>query len=152
MCVSLSAEGNHIKMFMRGRPITMFIPSDVENYDDVRTELPPERLKLEWVYPWMIRWLGSTGLSHPQRTTSLGVYTNCQLRKGGSRDGNTLANQFVALKMTGDSQMLGCLRLEAYVPQTCHFLFTFLTFSSARRLTDQWAILLGKIAFPNSRW
>uniref|UniRef100_A0A8C9XS30 EMAP like 4 n=1 Tax=Sander lucioperca TaxID=283035 RepID=A0A8C9XS30_SANLU len=44
------AEGNHIKMFMRGRPITMFIPSDVENYDDVRTELPSERLKLEWVY------------------------------------------------------------------------------------------------------
>uniref|UniRef100_A0A8C9XRS7 EMAP like 4 n=1 Tax=Sander lucioperca TaxID=283035 RepID=A0A8C9XRS7_SANLU len=42
--------GNHIKMFMRGRPITMFIPSDVENYDDVRTELPSERLKLEWVY------------------------------------------------------------------------------------------------------
>ncbi|KAM4729576.1 echinoderm microtubule-associated protein-like 4 isoform 3-T3 [Anableps anableps] len=44
------AEGNAIKMFMRGRPITMFIPSDVENYDDVRAELPPERLKLEWVY------------------------------------------------------------------------------------------------------
>uniref|UniRef100_A0A4W6EE78 EMAP like 4 n=1 Tax=Lates calcarifer TaxID=8187 RepID=A0A4W6EE78_LATCA len=43
------AEGN-IKMFMRGRPITMFIPSDVENYEDVRTELPSERLKLEWVY------------------------------------------------------------------------------------------------------
>ncbi|KAF7649365.1 hypothetical protein LDENG_00142930 [Lucifuga dentata] len=44
------AEGNHIKMFMRGRPITMFIPSDVENYEDVRTELPSEKLKLEWVY------------------------------------------------------------------------------------------------------
>ncbi|XP_069033241.1 echinoderm microtubule-associated protein-like 4 isoform X1 [Embiotoca jacksoni] len=44
------AEGNHIKMFMRGRPITMFIPSDVDNYEDVRTELPSERLKLEWVY------------------------------------------------------------------------------------------------------
>uniref|UniRef100_A0A667YFV6 EMAP like 4 n=1 Tax=Myripristis murdjan TaxID=586833 RepID=A0A667YFV6_9TELE len=44
------SEGNHIKMFMRGRPITMFIPSDVENYEDVRTELPSERLKLEWVY------------------------------------------------------------------------------------------------------
>uniref|UniRef100_A0A671NP17 Echinoderm microtubule-associated protein-like 4 n=1 Tax=Sinocyclocheilus anshuiensis TaxID=1608454 RepID=A0A671NP17_9TELE len=43
-------QGEYIKMFMRGRPITMFIPSDVENYDDVRTELPPERLKLEWVY------------------------------------------------------------------------------------------------------
>uniref|UniRef100_A0A665WVA7 Echinoderm microtubule-associated protein-like 4 n=1 Tax=Echeneis naucrates TaxID=173247 RepID=A0A665WVA7_ECHNA len=52
MSFSLSAilEGNLIKMFMRGRPITMFIPSDVENYVDVRTELPPERLKLEWVY------------------------------------------------------------------------------------------------------
>ncbi|XP_077960529.1 EMAP like 4 isoform X4 [Gasterosteus aculeatus] len=46
----ISQEGNHIKMFMRGRPITMFIPSDVENYEDVRTELPSERLKLEWVY------------------------------------------------------------------------------------------------------
>uniref|UniRef100_A0A3Q4GPC0 EMAP like 4 n=1 Tax=Neolamprologus brichardi TaxID=32507 RepID=A0A3Q4GPC0_NEOBR len=42
-------QGN-IKMFMRGRPITMFIPSDVENYNDIRTELPPERLKLAWVY------------------------------------------------------------------------------------------------------
>uniref|UniRef100_A0A803T092 EMAP like 4 n=1 Tax=Anolis carolinensis TaxID=28377 RepID=A0A803T092_ANOCA len=31
-------EGEYIKMFMRGRPITMF------------TELPPEKLKLEWVY------------------------------------------------------------------------------------------------------
>ncbi|CAN9499552.1 unnamed protein product [Ophioblennius macclurei] len=44
------AEGNHVKMFMRGRPITMFFPSDVENYDDIRTELPPEKLKLDWVY------------------------------------------------------------------------------------------------------
>ncbi|XP_022072668.1 echinoderm microtubule-associated protein-like 4 isoform X2 [Acanthochromis polyacanthus] len=45
----VNQEGT-LKMFMRGRPITMFIPSDVDNYDDVRTELPPERLKLEWVY------------------------------------------------------------------------------------------------------
>ncbi|XP_071249011.1 echinoderm microtubule-associated protein-like 4 isoform X4 [Salvelinus alpinus] len=44
------AEGDYIKMFMRGRPITMFIPADVENYEDVRTELPPWKLKLEWVY------------------------------------------------------------------------------------------------------
>lgn len=51
LCLSAVSEGNHIKMFMRGRPITMFIPSDVDNYDDVRTELPSERLKLEWVYP-----------------------------------------------------------------------------------------------------
>ncbi|XP_075060269.1 echinoderm microtubule-associated protein-like 4 isoform X6 [Mixophyes fleayi] len=45
-----SLEGEYIKMFMRGRPITMFIPSDVESYEDIRTELPPEKLKLEWVY------------------------------------------------------------------------------------------------------
>ncbi|XP_077341814.1 echinoderm microtubule-associated protein-like 4 isoform X2 [Lithobates pipiens] len=45
-----SQEGEYIKMFMRGRPITMFIPSDVESYEDIRTELPPEKLKLEWVY------------------------------------------------------------------------------------------------------
>ncbi|XP_072265890.1 echinoderm microtubule-associated protein-like 4 isoform X2 [Pyxicephalus adspersus] len=45
-----SQDGDYIKMFMRGRPITMFIPSDVESYEDIRTELPPEKLKLEWVY------------------------------------------------------------------------------------------------------
>ncbi|XP_059515968.1 echinoderm microtubule-associated protein-like 4 isoform X3 [Myotis daubentonii] len=45
-----SQEGDYIKMFMRGRPITMFIPSDVDNYDDIRAELPPEKLRLEWVY------------------------------------------------------------------------------------------------------
>lgn len=38
-------------MFMRGRPITMFIPSDVSNYEDIRTELPSEKLRLEWAYP-----------------------------------------------------------------------------------------------------
>ncbi|KAI6071772.1 Echinoderm microtubule-associated protein-like 4 isoform X6 [Aix galericulata] len=50
--VIVSQEGEYIKMFMRGRPITMFIPSDVENYDDIRTELPPEKLKLEWRQWW----------------------------------------------------------------------------------------------------
>ncbi|XP_055474944.1 echinoderm microtubule-associated protein-like 4 isoform X3 [Psammomys obesus] len=45
-----SQEGEYIKMFMRGRPITMFIPSDVDNYDDIKTELPPEKLRLEWAY------------------------------------------------------------------------------------------------------
>ncbi|XP_073484550.1 echinoderm microtubule-associated protein-like 4 isoform X6 [Aquarana catesbeiana] len=48
--IVVSPEGEYIKMFMRGRPITMFIPSDVESYEDIRTELPPEKLKLEWVY------------------------------------------------------------------------------------------------------
>ncbi|XP_036026510.1 echinoderm microtubule-associated protein-like 4 isoform X2 [Onychomys torridus] len=48
--VIINQEGEYIKMFMRGRPITMFIPSDVDNYDDIKTELPPEKLKLEWAY------------------------------------------------------------------------------------------------------
>ncbi|XP_075719365.1 echinoderm microtubule-associated protein-like 4 isoform X2 [Rhinoderma darwinii] len=48
--IVVSPEGEYIKMFMRGRPITMFIPSDVESYEDIRTELSPEKLKLEWVY------------------------------------------------------------------------------------------------------
>ncbi|XP_077193998.1 echinoderm microtubule-associated protein-like 4 isoform X4 [Paroedura picta] len=45
-----SQEGEYIKMFMRGRPITMFLPSDVDKYYEIKTELPPEKLKLEWVY------------------------------------------------------------------------------------------------------
>ncbi|KAM8852010.1 echinoderm microtubule-associated protein-like 4 isoform 3-T3 [Synchiropus picturatus] len=44
------AEGKNLKVFLRGRPITMFVPSDVDDYREVRTELPSERLKLEWVY------------------------------------------------------------------------------------------------------
>ncbi|XP_055986515.1 echinoderm microtubule-associated protein-like 4 isoform X1 [Sorex fumeus] len=48
--VIVNQEGEYVKMFMRGRPITMFIPSDVDSYDDIRTELPPEKLKLEWAY------------------------------------------------------------------------------------------------------
>ncbi|KAF7252633.1 Echinoderm microtubule-associated protein-like 4 [Varanus komodoensis] len=43
-------EGEYIKMFMRGRPITMFLPSDVDKYYEIKAELPPEKLKLEWVY------------------------------------------------------------------------------------------------------
>ncbi|XP_053167311.1 echinoderm microtubule-associated protein-like 4 isoform X3 [Hemicordylus capensis] len=43
-------EGEYVKMFMRGRPITMFLPSDVDKYYEIKTELPPEKLKLEWVY------------------------------------------------------------------------------------------------------
>ncbi|GCB73893.1 hypothetical protein scyTo_0002975 [Scyliorhinus torazame] len=45
-----SQEGDMIKMFMRGRPITMYIPSDVTNYDEMKSELSSEKLKLEWVY------------------------------------------------------------------------------------------------------
>uniref|UniRef100_A0A8C3V1S1 EMAP like 3 n=1 Tax=Catharus ustulatus TaxID=91951 RepID=A0A8C3V1S1_CATUS len=34
-------------MFLRGRPITMYVPSGL---GPVRAELPPERLQLDWVY------------------------------------------------------------------------------------------------------
>ncbi|XP_069501290.1 echinoderm microtubule-associated protein-like 3 isoform X2 [Ambystoma mexicanum] len=43
-------EGMSIKMFLRGRPITMYIPSNIQNYEELRMELPTERLQLDWVY------------------------------------------------------------------------------------------------------
>lgn len=43
--------GQSIKMFIRGRPITMYVPSNIQNYDDLKMELPLERLELDWVYP-----------------------------------------------------------------------------------------------------
>lgn len=36
-------------MFLRGRPITMYVPSGYGG--GLRAELPPERLQLDWVYP-----------------------------------------------------------------------------------------------------
>uniref|UniRef100_A0A8C4RAU6 Uncharacterized protein n=1 Tax=Eptatretus burgeri TaxID=7764 RepID=A0A8C4RAU6_EPTBU len=46
-------EENYVKMFVRGRPITMYLPSDLEgNYMlNNKVSLPQEKLKLEWVYP-----------------------------------------------------------------------------------------------------
>ncbi|XP_078064374.1 uncharacterized protein LOC144490512, partial [Mustelus asterias] len=43
-------EGISIKMFLRGRPITMYVPSKIQNIDDLKCELPAEKLKLDWVY------------------------------------------------------------------------------------------------------
>uniref|UniRef100_A0A8B9KFP7 EMAP like 3 n=1 Tax=Astyanax mexicanus TaxID=7994 RepID=A0A8B9KFP7_ASTMX len=43
-----------IKMFIRGRPITMYVPSNIQNYDDLRMDLPSEKLDLDWVYPLSI--------------------------------------------------------------------------------------------------
>uniref|UniRef100_A0AAY4AJM8 HELP domain-containing protein n=1 Tax=Denticeps clupeoides TaxID=299321 RepID=A0AAY4AJM8_9TELE len=42
--------GQSIKMFIRGRPITMYIPSNILNYEDLKMDLPPEKLDLDWVY------------------------------------------------------------------------------------------------------
>ncbi|XP_060711773.1 echinoderm microtubule-associated protein-like 2 isoform X2 [Hemiscyllium ocellatum] len=43
-------EGISIKMFLRGRPITMYVPSKLQNTEDLKAELPVEKLKLDWVY------------------------------------------------------------------------------------------------------
>ncbi|XP_053133647.1 echinoderm microtubule-associated protein-like 3 isoform X2 [Hemicordylus capensis] len=43
-------QGVSTKMFLRGRPITMYIPSTFSNYTDLRMELPAEKLQLDWVY------------------------------------------------------------------------------------------------------
>ncbi|CAG05131.1 unnamed protein product [Tetraodon nigroviridis] len=65
----------------------MFIPSDVENYDDVRIELPPERLKLEWVYPSIVHRLGITVFPTRERGAER---PTCQFPKGSCRGGNAL--------------------------------------------------------------
>ena len=40
-------------MFLRGRPVTMYLPRDqVDSYSlEAKADLPTKRLKLEWVYP-----------------------------------------------------------------------------------------------------
>lgn len=42
-----------MKMFLKGRPVTMFMPKDqVDSYSlEARGELPSNKLKLDWVYP-----------------------------------------------------------------------------------------------------
>ncbi|XP_063295840.1 echinoderm microtubule-associated protein-like 1 isoform X6 [Pelobates fuscus] len=47
-----SAEEGYIKMFLRGRPVTMYMPKDnIELYNlEAKNELPAKKLKLEWVY------------------------------------------------------------------------------------------------------
>ena len=41
-------------MFLKGRPITMYMPKDqVDSYYlEARAELPSNKLKLDWVYPF----------------------------------------------------------------------------------------------------
>ncbi|XP_056156749.1 echinoderm microtubule-associated protein-like 4 isoform X2 [Lampris incognitus] len=44
------SQGHSIKMFIRGRPITMYVPANIPNYEDLKMELPSEKLELDWVY------------------------------------------------------------------------------------------------------
>uniref|UniRef100_A0A8C4QLL8 EMAP like 2 n=1 Tax=Eptatretus burgeri TaxID=7764 RepID=A0A8C4QLL8_EPTBU len=47
------SEEGYVKMYLRGRPITMYVPQEkVDAYRlDIRLDPPSERLKLDWVYP-----------------------------------------------------------------------------------------------------
>ncbi|XP_063084328.1 echinoderm microtubule-associated protein-like 3 isoform X2 [Cavia porcellus] len=42
--------GISVKMFLRGRPITMYIPSGIRSLEELPSGLPPETLSLDWVY------------------------------------------------------------------------------------------------------
>uniref|UniRef100_A0A673ISX6 Echinoderm microtubule-associated protein-like 3 n=1 Tax=Sinocyclocheilus rhinocerous TaxID=307959 RepID=A0A673ISX6_9TELE len=52
MCILpfILLTGQSIKMFIRGRPITMYIPSNILNYEELRMDLPSQKLDLDWVY------------------------------------------------------------------------------------------------------
>ncbi|XP_005172258.2 echinoderm microtubule-associated protein-like 3 isoform X1 [Danio rerio] len=43
-------QNQSIKMFIRGRPITMYIPSNIQNYEELKMDLPSQKLDLDWVY------------------------------------------------------------------------------------------------------
>lgn len=47
-------EEGYVKMYLKGRPITMFMPKDqVDSYClEARADLPSNKLKLDWVYPF----------------------------------------------------------------------------------------------------
>ncbi|KTG41402.1 hypothetical protein cypCar_00000837 [Cyprinus carpio] len=49
---TLNADDGYVRMFIRGRPITMHIPDQLrESYSlDNKVELPERKLKLQWVY------------------------------------------------------------------------------------------------------
>ncbi|KAJ6663619.1 hypothetical protein lerEdw1_009698 [Lerista edwardsae] len=50
---TFSAEDGYVKMFLRGRPVPMFVPDAVvATYSlDAKLDLPHRKLKLDWVYP-----------------------------------------------------------------------------------------------------
>ncbi|XP_061095367.1 echinoderm microtubule-associated protein-like 1 isoform X3 [Conger conger] len=47
-----SAEEGYVKMFLKGRPVTMYMPKDqVDSYSlEAKSDLPSKKLKLDWVY------------------------------------------------------------------------------------------------------
>lgn len=74
---NLHTEDGYVKMFLRGRPIPMFVPDAVvATYNlDAKLDLPHKKLKLDWVYP--SPWWGGWGNKHsgPGRKTGVGWAT-----------------------------------------------------------------------------
>lgn len=60
----LFPEEGYVKMYLKGRPITMFMPKEqVDGYClEAKGELPSNKLKLDWVYPfYAAAWLVTVG-------------------------------------------------------------------------------------------
>ncbi|XP_033102726.1 77 kDa echinoderm microtubule-associated protein-like isoform X3 [Anneissia japonica] len=46
-----NADEGLVRIYMRGRPITVYVPSDIENFDiSSKVAAPAEKLKIEWMY------------------------------------------------------------------------------------------------------
>lgn len=60
-----SVEGISVKMFLRGRPITMYIPSGIRSLEELPSGPPPETLSLDWVYPAPSSPLGTNFMRNP---------------------------------------------------------------------------------------
>lgn len=52
-CCLFASEDAYVRMFLRGRPVTMHIPDQQRgSYSlDHKMALPNHKLKLQWVYP-----------------------------------------------------------------------------------------------------
>ncbi|KAK3537607.1 hypothetical protein QTP70_017003 [Hemibagrus guttatus] len=61
-----SADEGYVKMYLKGRPITMYMPKElVDTYClEEKADLPPKKLKLDWVYPFALL-LPYTTYEHP---------------------------------------------------------------------------------------
>lgn len=53
---SYNEEEGYVRMFLRGRPVVLHAPSDVAPGYDISkvATAPQQRLKLEWVYPFVL--------------------------------------------------------------------------------------------------
>jgi len=53
--VLLFLDEGYVKMYLKGRPITMYMPKDlVDTYClETKADLAPKKLKLDWVYPFI---------------------------------------------------------------------------------------------------